>query len=445
MRRRGTLGGPHWVAAVLALTAGAAFYATGRAEPVSDVFSGAEIVIGSLPSFLHGVLVGAGMAWAAGAASRVLIVTAGGLMVTAIEMSQSLGPFAGWGTTDGADVAAGIIGVVGIALSRRARQSPHPRRRHARVLVVALLAATTGAASAGPILNPDEPLDVVMDDPVVNRINDESASIAVLAQSSDGPADTFEIRATSTDPVTIEPATCFDVDIDTARCRFVVLRTDPAISGARVELLACADKEVSNPGCAGRTVRVNFGTIETTVPRAPCSLLNPSEISYGPGTALSDAVLLSTADEAGHDFAGRTLTIRTTGSGTHLVVLALEPAIHDPCDRGPIEELTYTLIAQGAPENRGNVAVRPAVIVAGDTYFAEPLTVRDGGSVDETVTLTSSDLTSLSGANPDLVSGPPVMFGVLVGISCPATSTCGAVERTVTIGHLSVIVNPATE
>jgi len=41
------------------------------------------------------------------------------------------------------------------------------------------------------------------------------------------------------------------------------------------------------------------------------------------------------------------------------------------------------------------------------------------------------------------VSGPPVRFGLVVGVSCPETSTCGAIERAVTVDMLEVAVNEA--
>ena len=78
------------------------------------------------------------------------------------------------------------------------------------------------------------------------------------------------------------------------------------------------------------------------------------------------------------------------------------------------------------------------IVVGGVHYISEGQPV----SVSEVVELTGADFSSLQGdKNPDLASGPPVRFGLVVGVSCPETSTCGAIERSVTLDSLEVVVN----
>jgi len=182
---------------------------------------------------------------------------------------------------------------------------------------------------------------------------------------------------------------------------------------------------------------------EGTTPDPVCAPVAPRQMNYAMGSgSLTGHVVTQSFPTSSFSKDGRTVVLTADGAGALLIGLEIEGRSHDPCVRGQIDQLTFRIAASGREGDRGNVAIRPALFVEESTYLASPLTIARGSRVDEMVTLSSSDFIAVGNSPPlDLVSGPAIRFGVVVGISCPATSTCGQVDRSVTIEILDVVAN----
>ncbi len=443
-------------AAALALLGfGGAFYLVFR-DPVplvgvSSIGAAPHWFTGSLPSGLYAAALVLGASWAAPGARRLWIATIATIAVTAIEMSQVYGPLAGWGTFDPVDAMFGAAGVgLGVIPIGRPRERPVHRRRTVRMVAIVVAALTAAAASAQQHVQTN--FRVEIEEPVVTSVDGETVIVDATAGMSGGEAreSALVISASSGDAVTIDPDRCEWFDVDVGGCRFTVTRTGPALGLATVAVSAHATKGSLTPVDDSVSVTVAFAAppeAEAEVTQAPsCTAVPPAERAFTLGGGpLLDEIVLATYPESSHVFTGRTTTIDAEGVGAHLVGLVMEGHVHDPCTEGPINTLAFVVAATGREGDRGNVAVRPALFISGQVYVAAPFTIAAGQPVSGEVTLVAADFSPIGDAAIDLVSGPEVQFGLVVGVSCPATSTCGVVSRAATIDELQVVINAGAD
>jgi hypothetical protein len=244
-----------------------------------------------------------------------------------------------------------------------------------------------------------------------------------------------------------------------AGCRFTVIRTDPDVDSVSVVFgVRATDGDDIYAANASQVVLVTFGAPTTSggvgttsveegsVPPPICAEVAPQQRAYPLEVGrLVDEVLVQTYAASSHSRTGRAVVLAADGSGVLHVGLVIDRREHNPCTDGRIDDLTYRLEVSGREGDRGNLAVRPALFVNDDVFIAAPLSITNGAGVNDVLVLTPADFSPLQGSPIlDLVSGPPVRFGLVAGVPCPQTSTCGAIERGLTVDLLEIVVNEGT-
>lgn len=125
--------------------------------------------------------------------------------------------------------------------------------------------------------------------------------------------------------------------------------------------------------------------------------------------------------------------LHAEGSGVLHALPLHRSAVWNPCSHGPLAAISISINGSVPAEQRGETSIRPAVQQAGSTFFAEPrlaITGASGGAGAQSWEVEPSEFRPLTGsASLNWIDGTEVRFGYLVGVSCPETSTCGAVSR----------------
>ena len=408
-----------------------------------------------------------------------------GAIVVTLEALQWRGPVASWGTFDPLDLLMGLAAVVLVGVSLHfgtdARHWSGGRSRLVFVVGLALLTSTATNHSTG---SSNERVELVFEVVGVTTIDGDSVEIAgvaaveglldiqelgfsgrVVAVNDVVPREftseteilqLVELSCMGADGDRSAPASvseCCPVDTVTGACSIIATRRDQQVMSATISVGAVAVEQPAGSELrefyrGGETAHVTFGEPTPTVPSVTvppsveaCANFAAQTSSFSLG-ALTDELLLNSYPSGSHTFSEGAFTLSAEGQGSLLIGLRLTGFIHDPCEEGRVEELSIRIGALGRPGDRGNIAVRPALFVGEDVLISAPLTIASGEGFDESIVLTPADFASLGGDGVQLNSGPPIRFGLVVGISCPATSTCGEVERGGVITALEIIINP---